>query len=151
MAFTLESVAIATVFLPLIGAIIVGFNTNRITALYAQIITCAFLISSAIFAFYIFAEVIFKDQHVFIKLLRWVDSGNFKANWSIFIDPLTAVMLLVVTSVSALVHIYSVGYMAHDEFRQRFMCYLSLFTFCMLMLVTADNFAQLFFGWEGVG
>src|SRR5690606_13561098 len=85
------------------------------------------------------------------ELFTWFDSGSFEASWSLRVDSLTAVMLVVVTWVSAMVHVYSVGYMHHDKSVPRFMAYLSLFTFCMLMLVTADNFMQLFFGWEGVG
>ena len=84
-------------------------------------------------------------------LFEWISSGNFVANWSINIDPLSSVMLVVVTFVSALVHIYSIGYMSHDPHKPRFMSYLSLFTFSMLVLVVSDNFLQLFFGWEGVG
>ncbi len=83
-------------------------------------------------------------------MARWIGSGDFQAHWALRFDTLTAVMLIVVTSVSACVHIYSVGYMSHDPSRARFMAYLSLFTFAMLMLVTADNLVQLFFGWEGV-
>ncbi len=84
-------------------------------------------------------------------MLHWINSGSLDVNWSMLIDPLSAIMLVVVTSVSSLVHIYSIGYMSHDPHKPRFMAYLSLFTFAMLMLVTSDNFIQLFFGWEGVG
>ena len=84
-------------------------------------------------------------------MLRWINSGALSANWTIRVDTLTAVMLVVVNTVSALVHIYSLGYMSHDEHQPRFFAYLSLFTFAMLMLVTADNLVQMFFGWEGVG
>ena len=86
-----------------------------------------------------------------IELLHWLTSGNLILSWGIRVDTLTAVMLVVVTSVSSLVHVYSIGYMHNDPHRQRFFAYLSLFTFAMLMLVTADNFMQMFFGWEGVG
>ena len=85
------------------------------------------------------------------EILRWVGSGALSANWVLRIDTLTAVMLVVVTTVSALVHVYSIGYMGHDPHQPRFFSYLSLFTFAMLMLVTSDNLLQLFFGWEGVG
>ena len=81
----------------------------------------------------------------------WISSGTLDVNWSIKIDPLSSVMLVVVTFISSLVHIYSIGYMQHDPHKPRFMSYLSLFTFSMLVLVTSDNFLQLFFGWEGVG
>ena len=84
-------------------------------------------------------------------IFKWISSGDLNLNWSIYIDTLTAVMLVVVTSVSFLVHVYSIGYMQHDPDKPRFMGYLSLFTFAMLMLITSDNFLQLFFGWEGVG
>src|SRR5262249_50237530 len=88
---------------------------------------------------------------VVVKLFTWFDSGSLDINWSLRVDTLTAVMLIVVTGVSSMVHVYSVGYMAEDPSIPRFMAYLSLFTFFMLMLVTADNLVQLFFGWEGVG
>ena len=86
-----------------------------------------------------------------VEILRWINSGTLSANWVIRVDTLTAVMLVVVNTVSALVHIYSLGYMSHDEHQPRFFAYLSLFTFAMLMLVTSDNLVQMFFGWEGVG
>lgn len=147
----LNSIAILTVFLPLLGAAIVGLTTKKIPAHLAQVLTCIFVSVSALCSIYIFYQVNHMGGSVHLKLFKWFDVGELVAYWSILIDPLTSVMLIVVTGVSALVHIYSVGYMAHDEFKQRFMCYLSLFTFSMLMLVTADNFIQLFFGWEGVG
>src|SRR4029078_1537940 len=92
-----------------------------------------------------------EGHDVRIELLRFVDSGDLKTSWALRIDTLTAVMLVVVTTVSALVHLYSIGYMEEDPHRPRFFAYLSLFSFAMLALVTADNFLQLFFGWEGVG
>ena len=88
------------------------------------------------------------DNYGNYLIFQWINSGNFVADWSIKIDPLSSVMLVVVTSISALVHIYSIGYMSHDPHKPRFMSYLSLFTFSMLMLVVSDNFLQLFFGWE---
>ena len=96
-------------------------------------------------------QVIVNQYEENIVIATWINSGSLDVNWSMLIDPLSAVMLVVVTSVSALVHIYSIGYMSHDPHKPRFMAYLSLFTFAMLMLVTSDNFIQLFFGWEGVG
>ena len=84
-------------------------------------------------------------------MFTWITSGDLKVDWALRIDTLTAVMLVVVTTVSALVHLYSIGYMDEDPYRPRFFAYLSLFTFAMLMLVTADNLVQLFFGWEGRG
>src|SRR3546814_6892291 len=86
-----------------------------------------------------------------VEVLRWIQSGGIDIEWAFRIDTLTAVMFVVVNTVSTLVHIYSIGYMHHDPHRPRFFAYLSLFTFAMLMLVTADNLAQMFFGWEGVG
>ena len=84
-------------------------------------------------------------------IFSWINSGNFYVDWSIKIDPLSSVMLVVVSFISSIIHFYSIGYMSHDPHKTRFMAYLSLFTFSMLTLVTADNFLQLFFGWEGVG
>src|SRR5204862_1518248 len=86
-----------------------------------------------------------------IQVLNWFNAGNLSVDWAFRVDTLTVVMLVVVTTVSSLVHIYSIGYMSHDPHRPRFFAYLSLFTFAMLMLVTADNLVQMFFGWEGVG
>lgn len=148
----LEFYALLLVFAPLLAAAFVGLNTRWLRPGIAQIITCVFVVASAICSMVLFQEIALNGQHiVHIHLLRWFDIGGFIAYWSIYIDVLTAVMLVVVTGVSALVHIYSVGYMSHDEHKSRFMSYLSLFTFCMIMLVTADNLIQLFFGWEGVG
>lgn len=144
-------IALFLVFAPLIAAILVGLNTKKIGDLGAQIITSGSVIFSAICATLIFKDVAIEGDVVHISLLTWFAIGDFFANWAIYIDVLTAVMLVVVTYVSALVHVYSIGYMSHDAHKPRFMCYLSLFTFCMLMLVTSDNFIQLFFGWEGVG
>jgi NADH-quinone oxidoreductase subunit L len=89
--------------------------------------------------------------HERVQVLHWISVRHFTVDWAFRLDTLTAVMLVVVNSVSALVHLYSIGYMSHDEHRARFFAYLSLFTFAMLMLVTADNLLQMFFGWEGVG
>src|SRR5882672_5948756 len=102
-------------------------------------------------SFYVFYDVCYAGNARTTELFTWFDAGTFEASWAIRVDSLTAVMLVVVTVVSAMVHVYSVGYMAHDHSIPRFMSYLSLFTFSMLMLVTADNFMQMFFGWEGVG
>lgn len=144
-------VAIIILFAPLLGAISTGLSVRVISAQLAQLVTCMMLIISAIYAGLMFSQVAILGDVQKIVLLQWIDSGDFKVNWSIRIDALTAVMLVVVTWVSAVVHVYSVGYMSHDEHRQRFMSYLSLFTFFMLMLVTSDNLIQLFLGWEGVG
>ncbi|WP_436641819.1 NADH-quinone oxidoreductase subunit L [Microbaculum sp. FT89] len=117
----------------------------------AELITSGFLIIAAILSWVAFFDVGLKDGDVQVSVLPWISSGSLSVDWAFRIDTLTAVMLVVVTTVSALVHVYSIGYMSHDPNRPRFFAYLSLFTFAMLMLVTADNFLQLFFGWEGVG
>ena len=142
----------AIVFLPLLGAIIAGFFGRVIGARPSELITSSFLVIAAVLSWIVFWQVGFGHQKVpSLKLISWVVSGNLDVSWSIRVDTLTAVMLVVVTTVSALVHIYSIGYMHEDPHRPRFFAYLSLFTFAMLMLVTSDNFLQLFFGWEGVG
>src|SRR6056300_1870297 len=139
------------VFLPLLGAVIAGLLSlsNRDRA--AEIVTVSGLLLSLLFSIIAFANVAVGGQPETVNLARWISSGSFVANWSLRFDTLTAVMLIVVTGVSSMVHIYSIGYMSHDNARARFMAYLSLFTFAMLMLVTADNLVQMFFGWEGVG
>ena len=106
---------------------------------------------SAALSWVVFVDVGFMHHDATIQLLPWIASGDLQVNWALRVDTLTAVMLVVVTTISAFVHLYSIGYMEEDPFRPRFFCYLSLFTFAMLMLVTADNLVQLFFGWEGVG
>jgi len=140
-----------TVFLPLFAAMIVGLRSGSISVKAAQVITCLFVCTSAFFSGVLFYDVVINKAPRVIDLLSWIESGDLKINWALRIDSLTAVMLVVVTWVSALVHIYSVGYMSHDPHPQRFMAYLSLFTFFMLMLITSDNLLQLFLGWEGVG
>ncbi|WP_455372369.1 NADH-quinone oxidoreductase subunit L [Limibacillus halophilus] len=140
------------VFLPLLGAIIAGFFGKKIGDRGAQIVTCSFLVIAAVLSCISFASIGFgEEKQKVIELFTWFDSGAFEASWALRIDTLSAVMLVVVTVVSAMVHIYSIGYMSHDKSIARFFSYLSLFTFFMLMLVTADNFVQMFFGWEGVG
>ena len=139
------------VFLPILGAIVAGFFGRFIGARQAELITSGFLVVCAILSWIVFWQVGIGHETAKVTLLRWVTSGDLDVSWSIRIDTLTAVMLVVVTTVSALVHIYSIGYMHEDPHRPRFFAYLSLFTFAMLMLVTSDNFLQLFFGWEGVG
>ena len=139
------------IFLPLIGSIISGFFGNFLGSRNSEILTSLFVSISSIFSFLIFYKVFSENYTNNLNILTWINSGTFNVNWSINIDALSSVMLVVVTLVSSLVHIYSIGYMSHDPHKQRFMSYLSLFTFSMLMLVTSDNFLQLFFGWEGVG
>ena len=142
---------ILIIALPLLASIISGFFGKFIGDRNSEIITSFLVTISAILSIVIFYEVIFNQYEDNITIATWIDSGSLNVNWSIKIDSLSAVMLVVVTSVSSLVHIYSIGYMSHDPHKPRFMAYLSLFTFAMLMLVTSDNFIQLFFGWEGVG
>ena len=138
-------------FLPLIASIISGFFGKFIGDKGSEIITSLFVSISAILSFVVFYRVINDGYSNNLIIATWINSGSLNANWSINVDALSSVMLVVVTLVSSLVHIYSIGYMSHDPHKQRFMAYLSLFTFAMLTLVTSDNFIQLFFGWEGVG
>ena len=139
------------IFLPLIGAILSGFFGKFIGDRTSEIITSLFISISALIACYIFYFVVFSSYENNIVIASWINSGSLNINWSIQIDTLSSVMLVVVCLISSIVHIYSIGYMSHDPHKTRFMAYLSLFTFSMLVLVTSDNFLQLFFGWEGVG
>ena len=140
----------AILFLPLVGSLI-GYLGKSITKYFAEISTSLFVCISAVLSILVFWDGIHNNIYGNHIIFEWISSGGFTANWSINIDPLSSVMLVVVTFVSALVHIYSIGYMSHDPHKPRFMSYLSLFTFSMLALVVSDNFLQLFFGWEGVG
>jgi NADH-quinone oxidoreductase subunit L len=142
---------ISIIALPLIASIISGFFGKLIGDRTSEIVTSLLITISAIMSGLVLHEVIFNQYQDNIIIATWISSGTLDVNWSMKIDSLSAIMLVVVTSVSSLVHIYSIGYMSHDPHKPRFMAYLSLFTFAMLMLVTADNFIQLFFGWEGVG
>ena len=142
---------ISIIALPLIASIISGFFGKFIGDRNSEIVTSLLVTISAILSGIVLYEVIFNQYQENIIIATWISSGSLDVNWSMKIDPLSAIMLVVVTSVSSLVHIYSIGYMSHDPHKSRFMAYLSLFTFAMLMLVTSDNFIQLFFGWEGVG
>src|SRR5579884_3548975 len=117
----------------------------------AELITTTLLMISLVLSWIAFIQVGFNGQAARVPIFNWMPVGDLHVEWSLRIDPLTAVMLVVVTTISALVHLYSIGYMHEDPYRPRFFGYLSLFTFAMLMLVTADNLVQLFFGWEGVG
>ncbi len=142
---------LSIITLPLIAAIISGFFGKYIGDRNSEIVTSLLVSISAILSIIVFYNVVFNQYEDNIIIATWINSGTLDVNWSMKIDSLSSVMLVVVTSVSALVHIYSIGYMSHDPHKPRFMAYLSLFTFAMLMLVTSDNFIQLFFGWEGVG
>ncbi len=145
------------VFGPLIGAMIAGlagtrFGPQFLNSTASKVVTTGLLFLSAILSWIVFINIGFGEaQDKTVELFRWMDVGALSASWALKIDTLTAVMLVVVNTVSALVHLYSWGYMEDDEYQPRFFAYLSLFTFAMLMLVTSDNFIQLFFGWEGVG
>ena len=146
---------LSIVVLPLVGFLfscfLSFFKPSKNIDVTSQIITSGFIVLTAIFSFYIFIDNMVNPEIVRIKLFAWIYSGSLEANFSIYLDTVTRVMLVVITLVSALVHIYSIGYMSQDDSKPRFMGYLSLFTFAMIILVTADNFLQLFFGWEGVG
>ncbi len=139
------------VFLPLIGSLIVGVFFNKITNKGAQLITSSCVCLAALLAIIGFVNVALHDNALSVFVLDWITSGELNAPWKLRFDTLSIVMLCVVTIVSSMVHIYSIGYMHHDPSIPRFMAYLSLFTFFMNMLVTSDNLIQLFFGWEGVG
>ena len=132
------------VLLPLLGSIISGFFGKRLGTKSCQILTSSFVSISAILSFIIFYQVFIQDYSSNKLIFNWISSGNLDVNWSINIDPLTSVMLVVVSLISSIIHFYSIGYMNHDPHKARFMAYLSLFTFSMLSLVTADNFLQLF-------
>jgi NADH-quinone oxidoreductase subunit L len=142
----------AIVFLPLLGFLIAGLFGRAIGAKASEYVTTGLLVVSAALSWVAFFTVGFGSGEAFtVPVLRFIQSGGLDAAWALRIDTLTVVMLVVVNTVSALVHVYSIGYMHHDPHRPRFFAYLSLFTFAMLMLVTSDNLVQMFFGWEGVG
>ncbi|MDB5505685.1 MAG: NADH-ubiquinone oxidoreductase chain [Devosia sp.] len=152
----------AIVFLPLIGALIAGLGGRLLGHRPAELVTTGLLIVAAVLSWVVFIPVAFgdglvgatADGHtavVKVEIMRWIQVNDMDLRWVLRVDTLTAIMLVVVNTVSSLVHLYSIGYMNDDPHRARFFAYLSLFTFAMLMLVTADNFLQMFFGWEGVG
>ncbi len=145
------TIALLIVMLPLASAIINGALCLVINKKYGSIISSSAIIISALFSLYIFYYTGLNQNILHITLGKWFEVAEFKVNWAIYIDQLTAIMFLVVTCVSSVVHVYSLGYMAEDKGLPKFLSFLSLFTFFMLMLVSADNFLQLFFGWEGVG
>ena len=139
------------IFLPLMGGILAGVFGTRMGDRASQLVTVLPMLLAAILSAYLLWEVGFQGNSQTIELFTWIDSGTLELSWALRFDTLTAVMVFVVNVVSSMVHVYSVGYMAHDPHKPRFMAYLSLFTFFMLALVSADNFVQMFFGWEGVG
>ena len=142
---------VAAIFLPLAGFLIAGLFGRIIGDRGAMAVTVTAVCISAVISIWLFIDVALGGNARTVELFTWIDSGDFDVSWALRFDTLTAVMLIVVNGVSAMVHIYSIGYMSHDPSRPRFFAYLSLFTFMMLMLVTADNLLQMFFGWEGVG
>lgn len=139
------------VFSPLVAFAIVGLLGRKIGDLPSQLITCAGVLAAAGASIALFFEVALGHEPRIVPLMTWIASGDFNVAWTLRVDQLAVVMMCVINIVSACVHVYSVGYMSHDDSKPRFMAYLSLFTFAMLMLVTSDNLLQLFFGWEGVG
>ncbi|MGL5363903.1 MAG: NADH-quinone oxidoreductase subunit L [Bosea sp. (in: a-proteobacteria)] len=141
----------AIVFLPLLGFLIAGIFGRLIGARASEIVTTTLLIVAAALSWVAFFQVGFGPGTTRVQVATWLASGDLRVDWAFRIDTLTVVMLVVVNTVSSLVHLYSIGYMHEDEHRPRFFAYLSLFTFAMLMLVTSDNLVQMFFGWEGVG
>jgi NADH-quinone oxidoreductase subunit L len=143
--------AALVVFLPLLAAAIAGFSGRVIGDRGAQLVTCGALCLSAVLGILLFQDILGQSGPHVQTLVTWIAAGGVDVAWSLRLDTLSGVMILVVTIVSSMVHVYSVGYMAHDPGIPRFMAYLSLFTFFMLALVTANDFVQLFFGWEGVG
>ena len=139
------------VFLPLLGSIIAGFWGRRLGDKLSLYLTSTLLLISMTLSWITFWQLSSNHVDKVYPLMEWMNVGDFSIVWSLRHDMLSAVMMIVITTVSAMVHIYSIGYMSHDNSKPRFMSYLSLFTFAMLMLVTSDNLIQLFFGWEGVG
>ncbi|MFB2552300.1 NADH-quinone oxidoreductase subunit L [Ensifer soli] len=148
----MDTIIKAIVFLPLIGALIAGLGGRAIGARASEYVTTGLMLVVALLSWVTFFTVALGEtEMVKVSVLRWIQSGGLDVEWAFRVDTLTAVMFVVVNSVSTLVHVYSVGYMHHDPHRPRFFSYLSLFTFAMLMLITSDNLLQMFFGWEGVG
>ena len=143
--------ALAVVFLPLVAAIIAGFFGRAIGDRGSQVVTCGALLLSAALGIVLFRDILSMPEPQIIPLFKWIVAGGVGVTWSIRLDTLSGVMIIVVTVVSSMVHVYSIGYMAEDKSIPRFMAYLSLFTFFMLALITSNDFLQLFFGWEGVG
>ena len=140
------------VFLPLLGFLFAFLFGRQVGARTAQVVTTGLLFVSAILSWVVFIAWGYSDAATErVELASWIISGDLDISWTLRVDTLTAVMLVVVNTVSALVHLYSFGYMSHDPAKAKFFSYLSLFTFAMLMLVTSDNLLQMFFGWEGVG
>jgi NADH-quinone oxidoreductase subunit L len=141
----------AIVFLPFIASVIAGLFGRLIGARASELVTTGALFVSAALSILAFYDTTMLGHSYIVQIMPWIYSGDLRVDWTIRVDALTGVMLVVVTGVSSLVHLYSIGYMAEDEGRSRFFAYLSFFTFAMLALVTSNNFLQMYFGWEGVG
>jgi len=139
------------IILPLLGSIISGFFGRKVGVIGAQLITCSSILITTLLSILAFIEVGYNNIPVTVNLIRWIDTESFNVIWGFYFDSLTVSMLIPVLIVSSLVHIYSIGYMSHDPHNQRFFSYLSLFTFMMIILVTANNYLLMFLGWEGVG
>ena len=139
------------VFLPLLSSLVVGFFGKKLNLMLSHAFSCTMIIIPFFLSLYFLKLSLSGSYNLVVPLFEWLSSGDLITEWSLRLDLLTSVMLVVVTSVSSLVHIYSIGYMSHDPHQTRFFAYLSFFTFAMLILVTSNNFLQLFFGWEGVG
>lgn len=142
---------LAIIVLPLFGSIVSGFFGRKVGVSGAQLVTCFSVTTTTLLAIFAFFEVGLNNIPVSIQLFRWIDTESLNVLWWFNYDSLTVSMLIPVLIVSSLVHIYSIGYMNHDPHKQRFFSYLSLFTFMMIILVTANNFLLMFVGWEGVG
>ncbi|MCB1827096.1 MAG: NADH-quinone oxidoreductase subunit L, partial [Coxiellaceae bacterium] len=146
-----KNLSLVTLLAPLLGSLIAGWAGRFVGKRGAHWVTILLMIASFVSALMVFDLVVFQKQTFTGTIYTWGESGSFSFNVGFMIDNLTAIMMTIVTFVSMLVHLYSVGYMADDPSNQRFFSYVSLFTFAMLLLVTANNFFQLFVGWEGVG
>ena len=142
---------LAIIILPLLGSIASGFFGRKIGVSGSQLITCTAVVLTTVLAVLAFFEVGLNNIPVSIEVFRWIDSESLNVSWGFHFDSLTVSMLIPVLIVSSLVHIYSIGYMSEDPHNQRFFSYLSLFTFMMVILVTANNYLLMFVGWEGVG
>lgn len=142
---------LALIILPILGSIIAGFFGRKVGVSGSQLITCSCVITTTVLSILAFIEVGLNNTPVTIHLFRWIDAESLNVSWAFNFDSLTVSMLIPVLIVSSLVHVYSIGYMSHDPHNQRFFSYLSLFTFMMIILVTANNFLLMFVGWEGVG
>lgn len=148
---TLKFLAYIAVLSPFLGFLSVGVGIRYVSDRLSQIITCTLMFAATLASLALFKGIVIDHDIVTLTLFSWIHVGDFKVDWGMRLDTLSVTMIAVVNLVSSFVHLYSVGYMAHDRSIPRFMSYLSLFTFMMLMLVTAPNLVQLFFGWEGVG